>query len=151
MVKSKGKGKEVVGYAKFGAYLHRDNGGKARIAAYTSVNQPLRVEAHDETTRIAERTYKIVEEENAKLDGSTFYTKDVWNEQSGTAGETLEDGVSLPGATPNEGIPGENLSPLQVLKNFVDNIAADNRLQWIAIVGIAVVLVAATLVITLVK
>lgn len=141
MSKSKEK---VLGFAKFGAFMHRDNGGRMKIAAYSSVNKDLAIEGdHDETTKIASRTYKIVEEENAVLNGNKFYSKDVWNEQSGegdvksyTDPERYAD--IAPPTAPNK----EGLTPLQVLKNFVDNLAADFRqdrtAQWIVIVGLAV-------------
>ena len=122
----KGNREEVLGYAKFGAFMHRDNGGKMKVSAYTSVNKPLIIDSADETTRIAERTYKIVEEERPELNGNKFYEKEVWNEQSGSgdvAGPTGH-GSSTPGENSEN---GDGLSPLKVLKNFVDNLAADVR------------------------
>lgn len=141
---------KVLGYADFGAYMHRNEGGTMKIAAYTSVNKPLSVEAHDETTKIAQRRYKIVEEERAELDGNKFYQKDVWNVQEETGKDikptvqnnnkyvpTGEHSCPAPINTP---MANGELTPLAVLKNFVDNIAADNRMQWLAIAGIALMI-----------
>lgn len=145
------KDEKVLGYAKFGAFMHRDNGGKMKISAYTAVNKPLSVDVADETTRIAERTYKIVEEERPELNGNKFYEKEVWNEQSGSSDSTqYKNTTDAPqGNTPgNEN--GSELTPLKVLKNFVDNIAADNRTQWI-IISLAILLGAAAIAIALIK
>jgi hypothetical protein len=143
------KEEKILGYAKFGAFMHRDNGGKMKISAYTAVNKPLAVDVADETTRIAERTYKIVEEERPELNGNKFYEKEVWNEQSGSGDATQTKNVTdaPEGNTPNN---GDGLSPLKVLKNFVDNIAADNRTQWIVICA-CIVLGAAAIAIALIK
>lgn len=149
---TKNKKEEVLGYAEFGAYMHRDNGGKARIAAYTSVNKPLSVEAHDETTKIASRRYKIIEEERAELNGNTFYTKDVWNEQEGSSGTPMSGSnyTEAPNTTQTPNANADGLTPLQVLKNFVDNIAADVRQHTWLIVAIGCV-AAAALVVALIK
>lgn len=156
---AKGKtNEEILGYAEFGAYLHRDNGGKARIAAYTSVNKPLSVEAHDETTKIAARRYKIIEEERAELQDNKFYTKDIWNEQEGS-GNPQSASYSNSQDAPNNnvntgnGTTGTNtdgLTPLQVLKNFVDNIAADVRQHNWMLLAIGIV-AAVGLVVALIK
>lgn len=141
MATTKRVSSKVLGYARFGAYMHRNNGGKMNISAYTAVNKPLAIDPADETVRIAERTYKIVEEENSVLDGSKFYSKDVWNEQSGD-GDTYSNTSSHPAGNGNneeQKEPTDGLSPLKVLKNFVDNIAADNRTQWWVIVVIAII------------
>jgi len=145
MATTRRTGNKVLGYAKFGAYMHRNNGGKMNISAYTAVNKPLAIDPADETVRIAERTYKIVEEENPVLDGNKFYSKDVWNEQSGE-GDTYTGTQRSPAGedynTNGNGEqkePSDGLSPLKVLKNFVDNIAADNRTQWWVIVAVAII------------
>lgn len=124
---------EVLGYCEFGAYLHRDNGGKAKVAAYTSVNKPLSVEAHDETTKIASRRYKIIEEERAELDGNKFYSKDIWNEQEGSGKTTTEPSSQRTEYSDPEDKQEQkqNGSPLSkeghFLKNMVDNLWADMR------------------------
>lgn len=142
---------KVLGYAKFGAFMHRNNGGKMNISAYTAVNKPLQVDAADETTRIAERTYKIVEEETPELNGNKFYEKNVWNEQTGSGDQGQYKSTSPAGTPANGEQPNKDgLTPLQVLKNFVDNIAADNRTQWIAIAA-GLILAAAGLAIALIK
>jgi hypothetical protein len=143
MATTKRASSKVLGYARFGAYMHRNNGGKMNISAYTAVNKPLAIDAADETVRIAERTYKIIEEERPELDGSKFYSKDVWNEQSGD-GDTYSNTSSSPAGNNGYGNeeskePADGLSPLKVLKNFVDNIAADNRTQWWVIVVVAII------------
>ena len=145
MATTKRAGSKVLGYARFGAYMHRNNGGKMNISAYTAVNKPLAIDPADETVRIAERTYKIVEEENPVLDGNKFYSKDVWNEQSGD-GDVYSNTTSQPAGNGNneeQKEPADGLSPLKVLKNFVDNIAADNRTQWWMIVTVAIIAAAA--------
>lgn len=122
---------EVLGYADFGAYMHRDNGGKMKVAAYTSVNKPLKIDGnHDETTKIASRRYKIVEEERAELNGAKFYEKDVWNVQEG--GESPVKGNNKYSEKeydeePPQAQQSSGHDKFSVLKNFVDNIAADVR------------------------
>ena len=142
---------KVLGYAKFGAFMHRDNGGKMKISAYTAVNKPLSVDVADETTKIAERTYKIVEEEHPELNGNKFYEKTVWNEQTGSGDVTQSKNTTdAPGSNHENNNDDSGLSPLKVLKNFVDNIAADNRTQWIVIAA-CIILGAAAITIALIK
>jgi hypothetical protein len=140
---------KVLGYAEFGAHMHRDNGGKMKIVASTSVNKPLSIDGgHDETSKIAFRRYKIVEEEKAQLNGSTFYEKEVWNEQEGgeKASKTSsrkEEDVDEPETV--EGSEGSRGGPsgLAVLKNFVDNLAADVRQHTVLILAVGMVAIAA--------
>ena len=151
-----GSGSKVLGYAKFGAFMHRDNGGKMKISAYSSVNKPLTIDSADETTRVAERTYKIVEEERPELNGSKFYEKTVWNEQTGTGDVqgTRPSGSNDVDSDPENNENNKELTPLRVLKNFVDNLAEDVRsdrgfARW-GLILVAVVAVAA-FVIALIK
>lgn len=118
-----------VGFAEVGAYLHRDNGGKASIKAYTSVNKPHTVDAHEETTRIAAKRYEIHEVELPKLNGEKFYEKDFWNEQHNVGGETHEtqDNTPTEGNEDPEKEEKGDVGPHQFLKNMIDNI--DKRLN----------------------
>lgn len=141
---------ETLGYAEFGAYLHRDNGGKASIKAYTSTNKPHQVDSHDETTRIAGRRYKIVEEELRELNGNKFYEKNIDNiqeELNNFKGQTSSSKPYNDYDDEEEEKENKNRDPesglthkTATLKNMIDNVMADNRFQWIAIVGLAVVI-----------
>ena len=133
-------GAKVIGSAEIGAYMHRNNGGKVNISSYTSVNKKLTTDTADETTRIAHKRFEIIEKEVPELDGNKFYSKDIWNEQTDMGGQT----GTYPGRNNNSSYeqPEEakqGLSPLQVLKNFVDNIAADVRQHTWLIVAIGVI------------
>ena len=145
---------KVLGYAEFGAYQHRDNGGKMNISAYTSVNKPLTIDGgHDETTKIAGRRYKIVEEEKAELNGSKFYEKEVWNVQEGDEKETKgpTKGAAKEYDLPEfddeeeEGEEEEEKGPYSkgeaFLKNMVDNILADIRQQKMVNLGMIIIAV----------
>jgi hypothetical protein len=120
---------KTIGTAEVGAYLHVNNGGTAKIKAYHSTNKPVKVDAADLTKRIAHKRYRLVEEEIAEAKSDCFYEKEFENVQeeagkpevnSGYKEDDYEPQVPMP---PKNGEPG----PLQVLKNFVDNIAADVR------------------------
>jgi hypothetical protein len=119
------KGK-TIGSAEIGACLHIDNGGKASIASYTSVNKPLKVEMHDKTEKIAHKRFRMVEEEVAEIDGDKFYNKHIWNVQENVNGDVRETERSDPDheeygedPAPKDG----RLDRLGVLKNFTDKIS----------------------------
>ena len=140
---------KVLGTADFGAFMHRDDGGRMKIAAYTSVNKPLSVEAHDETVKIASRRYKIVEEEKAELNGNKFYEKDVWNIQEGGSEKPSGEKVSEHFRDVDEVAPEPKAYPEQhstaTLKNMIDNILADNRVKNILLFIVLAIAVTALL------
>ena len=144
---------EKIGYAEFGAFLHRNDGGKINVSAYTSVNEKLKVDAAGDTAKIAHRRFNIYEEEVPELHGNKFYSKDVWTDQTEASSPNVGQWsgsttpyAPAPAAQPSAGpaTPGiaPDPSPLAVLKNFVDNIAADVRNHGWMILGITVIAVA---------
>lgn len=133
------KNREYRNTAEIATFLHV-NDGEAYTKSYTSVNEPLKIDGSKLTKKVGGvKVHMLVEEDmNVKSDGS-FYEKRVWNEQerdnSSSKSEPYQSEKSYINSPNNSQQSGSNdgLSPLQVLKNFVDNIAADNRTQWVVI------------------
>lgn len=138
--------KKVIGSAEFGAFMHRNNGGKVNISAYTAVNKPLKVDAADETECIARRKYSIVEDERPELEGNKFYSKSVWNEQTESGKKDYSDKTPVGNREyydneQEEKPDNKELTPLQVLKNFVDKIQdqiiqmkTEKAIMWVMLV-----------------
>ena len=145
---------EPVSYAEVGAFLHEHDGGSATVKTYTSVNEGLKVDAATRTQQIGKvRVEMHVFEDKSVKDGQ-IYEKGIFMKQ---IRDNFESNGTLPmaGSEQTSNQPGaENqsgeLTPLKVLKNFVDNIAADNRTQWI-IICLAILLGAAAITIALIK
>jgi hypothetical protein len=140
---------EKIGFAEFGAFLHRNDGGKVNISAYTSVNEPLKVLASADTQRIAHRRFNIFEEEVAALDGRRFYSKDVWTDQEEASKPS--SGQNTPESSPYTGPQGAGgTDKVDYLKNMHDQL--DNRETahdlgnksttnaiWITVVAVAII------------
>lgn len=142
------KVREYENSAEIGTYLHV-NDGEAYVKSYTSVNEPLKVDSATLTKKVGGVRVKMLVEEDTgcKKDGS-FYQKSVWNEQERDNISNPSTGFGRHNVDPVTGAPQtesnkDGLTPLQVLKNFVDNIAADVRQHTWLIVGIAVIAAAA--------
>ena len=139
---------ESTGFAEIGSYMYRNNGtGKVSVKMHTSVNKPLSLDDADEVLRIKKiRVETRVVEDKGLADG-VAYQKDVEAIQT-TDSETPSSTSSRSSANESPPSPGDgNPTGLQVLKNFVDNIAADLRdhknLATILFVVIGAVAVAA--------
>jgi len=129
MKKTNGKGpanEESKGYAEVGSYMYRNNGtGKVSVKMHTSVNKPLALDEADEVLRIKKiRVETRVVEDKGLADG-VAYQKDVESIQT-TDTETQGTTGSSTAANEEPTTPS-GPSGLQVLKNMVDNIAADLR------------------------
>ena len=119
---------EPTAYAEIGAYLHKD-GGKAKVKAYTSVNKPLQVDASEKTEQIKRLRVEMHVVEDKTVDSNSFYTKSVDAVQVSDSSPASSSGFSESDyPNTNAGESKESPSGLQVLKNFVDNIASDLRL-----------------------
>lgn len=137
--------------AEIGTFLHI-NKGEAYTKSYTSVNEPLKVDTAEQTRKVGHvRVHMHVEEDTGVKSDGSFYTKTVWNEQerdggSGT-GYSEKRPVNTESNSQNDEQPNnKELTPLQVLKNFVDNIASDVRNKETHIFTLALVAGAALIV-----
>jgi hypothetical protein len=131
---------EPTKYATVGAFLHRDNGGKASVRAYTSVNEELKVDASDEVQKIGDVKVEFRVTENNNLNGSKIYQKDISTVQ--IPGNTNTQSTTATGSSDplyNETPVSDGLSPLKVLKNFVDHIKEEQTMMWV-VVGVSLVL-----------
>jgi len=142
-------------YAETAVYQHVDK-GQTRTKMYNSVNSPVKVDASEQGFLVTKvRTLVHVTEDRGVQSDTSNYEKIVSTEQvrdgnSSNNGNSTSYGPSTAATAADPApAPSDGLTPLQVLKNFVDNIAADNRLQWICIVALGVI-AAAALVIALV-
>jgi hypothetical protein len=143
------KVREYENSAEIATFLHV-NDGEAYVKSYTATNEPLKVDSSNLTKKVGGvRVKMLVEEDTGSRKDGSFYKKTVWNEQE-------RDNVSSPtsgyGRHEVDGTPYNNnaapenkdgLTPLQVLKNFVDNIAADVRQHTWLLVGVAIIAAAA--------
>jgi hypothetical protein len=132
------KVREYDSFAEIGTYLHR-NKGEAFVKSYASANEPLKVDASEDSEMVHRLrvTINTTEDKGVKRDGS-FYSKHVAASQ--TRFDQAE--VSMPprstqvppiasssvsrdtsAASAPVSVPREDAGPsaLQVLKNFVDN------------------------------
>lgn len=121
MARSTKAGEEPVSYAKVGMFLH-ENAGKATTKVYTSINEGLKVDAAEKTRKVGEVTVEMHVKEDRSVKDNQIYQKDIWAEQKNSMGDPSNDGnnTSLTGDSPVD--PSQGLTPLQVLKNFVDRI-----------------------------
>ena len=122
---------EPVSYTEIGTYLHKTP-GQARVKTYTSVNKPLQVDDADITEKVQKLRVEVHVKEDKIPTGSSIYEKTVDAIQisdSTPMSNSTELGKpfttnSVPGSSSSSDGPSE----LQVLKNFVDNIAQDLRI-----------------------
>lgn len=123
----------LLGSAEIASYLVENDGGNEKVIARTSVNSPILAPDGKHVHRMGGVRVKMIEEEDktVKLDngGSQFYHKEVnviqepLSKKSGSVPDREYDNPS--GDYQPSGKDG--LTPLQTLKNFVDNVAADGR------------------------
>jgi hypothetical protein len=143
-----GKQKESETYVDIGGYVHQDE-GRVKAKLYVGdPNRPLVIDDAALTKRLKKVRVTMHVSEDTSVHKNQVYEKDInMDQQILEEGSPSKGGTSSMGKeylTPEDG-NGKNpdgLTPLQVLKNFVDNIAKDNRVQWILIVAIAIIAVA---------
>lgn len=133
---------EPKAYAEVGTYMYRNNGtGKVSVKMHTSVNKPLALDDADEVLKVKKiRVETHVVEDKGLTDG-VAYQKDIETIQL-TDGDAPETSSSYQTGAEDPVKSADGPSPLQVLKNFVDNIAADVREKH----TLTMILVAAALV-----
>ena len=157
---------KVIGYTEVATHLHRDNGGKVCIKSKTSVNKPLHADTgHADTQKVSHIRVKVMEEEVPELNGDKFYQKDLVSIQESVmnaepkneskkvyANDFLNEDEDEDQPTKTKDLTG-----LQVLKNFVDNLAMDirqirdhNVVMWVMI-ACALVLGACAFVVMVLK
>lgn len=135
---------EPVSYAEVGAFLHEHDGGSATVKTYTSVNEGLKVDAATRTQQIGKvRVEMHVFEDKSVKDGQIYekgiFMKQIRDNFVGNGTQPISGSEQIYNQpTGAENQSGE-LTPLKVLKNFVDNIASSQRLMWGIIVGLAII------------
>lgn len=144
---------EDAAFVEIGGYVHQD-GGQVRTKMYVSdINKSLKVDASELTKQMKKVRVTMNVTEDKGVTNNQVYEKDITMTQevidgdSPTArGTTTSESKYGPTKTSESSPSGTapDPSPLQVLKNFVDNIAADNRMQWI-LIGCAIALGAVAL------
>jgi hypothetical protein len=143
---------EPVAFAEVGSYLH-ENQGQATVKTYTSVNETLKVDPALKTRQIGKVRVEMHVTEDRSVGDNQIYEKNVTMHQ---IRDNIPSGTTEIGSSPagtSAGTPGKStdgLTPLQVLKNFVDNIASDVRLHTALLVGIGI-LAAAGVIIAIMK
>lgn len=131
-------------YAETAVYQHVDK-GQTRTKMYNSVNSPVKIDASEQGYLVTKvRTLVHVTEDRGVQSDTSNYEKVISTEQvrdgaTGNGNSTSYKPTRTYDEEPKEPTYSDGLSPLKVLKNFVDNIAADNRLQWICIVALGVI------------
>lgn len=123
-------------YAETAVYQHVDK-GLTKTKMYNSVNSPVRVDASEQGFLVTKiRTLVHVTEDRGVQSDSSNYEKVVSTEQvrdDNSAPTTSSGGYSNNFNGNDPEVPADGLSPLKVLKNFVDNIAADLRQKSIVL------------------
>lgn len=146
--------KERVAYTEIGGFLH-ENAGRATVKTYTSVNEPLRVDAAEKTRQIGRVRVEMHVVEDKSVGDNQIYQKDVFMQQirdNMVPSGTTESGSSdMPSYENGEKKSNDDLPAWgKVLKNFVDKIADSQKMQWVMMIGIAII-AAAGLVIAFMK
>lgn len=123
---------EPTAYAEIGAYLHK-RPGKAQVKTYTSVNEPLKVDAAEETRQIKKVRVEVHVKEDKGVKDGQVYQKDVDTVQISDGGDS-EPTTSLMddlfGGSP-DGSTGDDFK--KWTKNIVDKLIDAKNLQWVAI------------------
>lgn len=144
--------RQVLAEFEFATVEKKDCAGNIRYETETSVNEPLRIrpDGYDQIRVGQHHKVTVTEEEVKNCDGNKLYTKDVNVHQSQVEGArpgfSGSNGFNAPQGSNGNNQPSENkdgLTPLQVLKNFVDQFhsdySRDRTAQWVMIaVGVAV-------------
>lgn len=133
-------------YAEIASYRH-ENAGKVSVETVSTANKPVSPTADSERiTRLGKvRVETRVTEWKGTGDDGKVYQKDIETIQINDSSVPSSSSTGLNPQYTGEAQKAnpDGLSPLQVLKNFVDNIAADNRTQWVCMVAIGLIAAAA--------
>jgi hypothetical protein len=132
--RSEEDGGRLLGSAEIASYLVENDGGNEKVIARTSVNSPILAPDGKHVHRLGGVRVKMIEEEDktVKLDngGSQFYQKEVnvIQEPLSKKNESVPDReYDTPSGGYSQPMGKDGLTPLQVLKNMVDNHANDIR------------------------
>jgi Ni,Fe-hydrogenase I large subunit len=145
MAAAQGKYKESETFCEIGGFIHQDQ-GRVKAKMYVGdVNKPLQIDDAELTKRMKKIRVTMNVSEDKSVHQNQVYEKDiemiqeVIGDPSGKS--SGKDAAYSKDATPEmqSGVPSNELTPLAVLKNFLDNVAADNRTQWIAIAGALII------------
>ena len=147
-----GKYKESETFVEIGGYVHQDE-GRARAKLYVGdVNRPLMVDDAALTKRLKRVRVTMNVAEDKSVHKNQVYEKDINMVQEILDEPNTKGGVTSTEKNYNLGPDGngngngsnkDGLTPLQVLKNFVDNIAADVRQHGWMILGVGLIAAAA--------
>lgn len=129
---------EPTAYAEIGTYLHRSE-GKAKVKSYVSCNEPLKVDSAVDTKQIQKLRVEVHVKEDTGVKDNQFYEKDVETIQITNGGDIQPTTENSSEPLYNEIPSPDGLSPLKVLKNFVDKIKEEQTMMWV-VVGVSLVL-----------
>lgn len=145
---------EPVAYAEVGTFLHRMGDGRAKVKSYTSVNEPLRVMAAEDTKQVLRlRVETHVKECKDVQDDGSFYEKDVKVKQiredfdTEETTETPGSSYTQPSHATSQGVPDGTVRPgmdkADYLKNFLDKLFDKTRDLYTMIIVFGVIAVVA--------
>jgi len=133
-------------FVDIAGYVYQNAGKATAKLQVGNVNEELKPDNAELIKTMKRVRVSMRVEEDQSVLTNQVYQKDVVMDQqvldeapSGKApkGSTY----AAPNAESADPAPGP--SGLQVLKNFVDNVASDNRLQWVAIIGLSLLAITA--------
>ncbi len=129
-----------IGYAETGVYQHINENGETEYQMYNTSNEPITTKAAKKTNEVGRIRVEMTEVVNGGVsnDGGN-YNKNVQTKQfCKNLGTPSEGRDYIQDSSHTIVNPKDGLTPLQVLKNFVDNIAEDVRQHgnWLVVLGI---------------
>lgn len=139
-----GKIHESSSWVELGGYVHQDE-GRAKAKLYVGdVNKPLVIDDAALTKRLKKVRVTMNVSEDKSVHQNQVYEKDIEMIQEIIGEPSGKNGKTAPysqDATPemNSAAPSNELTPMQILKNMIDNVMADNRTQWIVIAGALII------------
>ena len=127
---------EPVSYAKVGMFLH-ENGGKAKIKTYTSINENLKVDSADRTRKVGEVTVEMHVREDKSVIGNQIYEKNVDSVQVTGSGDPSNE-TSTSAESPFGDTPvGDDFK--RWTKNIIDKLIDAKNTQWV-VIGLSLVI-----------
>lgn len=129
-------------FGEVATYRH-ENAGRVSFETVSTANKEVHPTSDSERiTRLGKvRVETKVTEWKGVADNGKVYQKDIETIQTNdsTNPSSVSYGMTQPVAGNNTAETSDGLTPLKVLKNFVDNIATDNRAQWICMIALGVI------------
>lgn len=139
-------------YCEIAGYVHQDE-GSAKVKMYVGdPNKPLQIDDAALTKRLKKVRVTMNVSEDTGVYKNQVYEKDInmvqtiMDEPSSKGGlpGTTSTGKEYLGTADPSTAPTGDLTPMQTLKNMLDNLWADNRAQWF-LIGAAILVAAVAL------